>query len=72
MKYIIIDQIKNGDLFTTETNSKDEAIRQATSQFNSLSEHDKRRRSDFYILESINPDEDAPDHFDGEEVKRWI
>lgn len=72
MKYIIIDQIKNGDMFTVEKDTKQEAIVKAAAMYNALSEHDRRRRSDFFILKSINPNEDAPNHFDGEEIQRWI
>lgn len=71
MKYIVID-VKQGDMFTKEFDIKAEAIRQAEEDFNSLTEADKKARSDFYVLESINPDEEAENHFDGTEVKRWI
>lgn len=72
MKYVIIDQINNGDLYTTETDYLQDAIQKAEKQFNALSMYDKKRRSDFFILESVNPDETAPNHLDGKEVYRWI
>lgn len=71
MRYIIID-VKKGDMFNKEFNSKEEALRQAEVDFSYLTEADKKERSDFYVLESINPDEEAENHFDGTEVKRWI
>lgn len=71
MRYIIID-VKNGDIFNKEFETKEEALRQAEIDFSYLTKADKKERSDFYVLESINPDEEAENHFDGTEVKRWI
>ena len=28
--------------------------------------------TEFYVLESVNPDEDAVNHFDGDIIKSWI
>ena len=70
MKYIIID-FKDGDFFADEFDSKDEALREAEEQWEQLTKRDRERREAFYVLESINPDEDAPDHYDGNIVKRW-
>ena len=36
-----------------------------------LTKCDQKRRTAFYVLGSVNPDEDAPDHYDGDIVKRW-
>lgn len=71
MKYIIVDN-KDGDLFTTEFNTAEEAIKEADKQFNYLTEHDKKHRQAFYVLESVNPDEDADNHFDGNPIKEYI
>ena len=70
MKYIIMD-FKDGDFFTDEFDNKDEALQEAGEQWEQLTEHDQQRRTKFYVLESINPDEYAPDHYDGDIVKRW-
>lgn len=70
MKYIIMD-FKDGDFFADEFDSKDEALREAEEQWEQLTKRDRERREAFYVLESINPDEDAPDHYDGDIVKRW-
>ena len=69
MKYIIMD-FKDGDFFTDEFSSKKEALQEAEEQWEQLTEHDQQRRTAFYVLESINPDEEAPDHYDGDIVKR--
>lgn len=70
MKYIIMD-FKDGDFFTDEFDTKEEALQEAKEQWEQLTEHDQQRRTAFYVLESINPDEDALDHYDGDIVKRW-
>lgn len=67
MKYILID-VKNGDMFNEEFNTADEAIAEAERQWDNMSEYDKKQRTDFYVLESINPDEEAENHFDGQVI----
>lgn len=71
MKYILIDWVKDGDMFTEEFETVEEAVETASYEWEQLSTHDKNRRSEFYVLESVNPDEDAEDHLDGDIVKRW-
>lgn len=70
MKYIVMD-FKNGDFFADEFSSKQEALQEAEEQWEQLTERDQQHREAFYVLESVNPDEDAPDHYDGNIVKRW-
>lgn len=69
MKYILVDQIKTGDYFTKEFGAEEEAIRQGEADFNNLSEYDKKRRESFYVIESVNPNEEAVDHLDGDIIK---
>lgn len=68
MKYIIIDERKNGQLFAEEFEHKDNAINSAKYDWNRRTEHDKKDTEAYYVLESINPDEDADDHFDGNPI----
>jgi hypothetical protein len=68
MRYIIIDERKNGQLFAEEVEHKDNAINSAKYDWNRRTEHDKKRTDRFYVLESVNPDEDADDHFDGNPI----
>lgn len=70
MKYIIMDY-KDGDCFTDEFENKEEALQEAEGQWEHLTRCDQKHRTAFYVLESINPDENAPDHYDGNIVKRW-
>ena len=70
MKYIIMDYV-NGDCFTDEFEDKEEALREAEEQWEHLTRFDQKHRTAFYVLESVNPDEEAPDHYDGDIVKRW-
>ena len=69
MKYIVFDEMKNGtgDIFSTEHETKEEAIAAAQRQWEHLTFREQRQRN-VYVLESVNPDEDAMDHFDGNTV----
>lgn len=63
--------IKNGDEFTKEFDTKEEAINFADNIWNHLSNYDKKHREAFYVLETTNPDEDAENHFDGDIIKEY-
>lgn len=63
MKYVVVD-IKDGDIFSTEMENASEAIKEAKRQWGYLTNRERKNRT-FYVLESVNPDEDAEDHFDG-------
>lgn len=65
MKYLILDQIKNGDLFVDERETAAEAKAEARRAWDNLSERDRARREFFGVLESVNPNPEAPDHTDG-------
>ena len=69
-KYIVMDY-RDGDLFTEEFDSVSEAVMSADWDWCGLSEQDKARRTEFFVLESANPDAGAEDHLDGNIVKRW-
>lgn len=72
MKYIIVDDRGPGRFFTEEYDSKEEAILEANTQWERyLTDEEKRHIASFYVLESENPDEDAANHYDGNEVKRY-
>lgn len=68
MRYIVIDERKSGVVFMEEFNDKDEAINSVKYDWNRRTEHDKKYTERFYVLESVNPDEDADDHFDGNPI----
>lgn len=72
MKYVLVDQIKNGDCFMNEFEIKEEAIKCGGLAFQCMSKQDRERRSEFYVLESVNPDEEAENHLDGDVVKSWM
>ena len=67
MRYVVIDSRKDGigDLFNLEFESLDEALTVADRQWCCLTSTEKNRRTVF-VLRSVNPDEDAEDHFDGD------
>ena len=69
MKYIVIDERKNGcgDMFTVEFENLNEAIEEAKNQWQHLTTAEKANRN-IYVVESVNPDEEAEDYFDGNTV----
>lgn len=68
MKYIIFDERKDSQLFTEEFDCKDEAIKTAKYDWDHRTAYDKKNTKAFYVLESVNPNEDADDHFDGNPI----
>ena len=71
MRYIVIDERKN-DFFTEEFEDRDEAIKTAEYDWDRRTEYDKKRTEAYYVLESVNPDEDADNHFNGNIVVAFI
>ena len=69
-KYIVMDY-RDGDLFTEEFDNVAEAVMSADWDWSRLSEQDKALRTEFFVLESANPDRDAENHLDGDIVRRW-
>lgn len=55
MKYIVMD-VTEGGIFTNEFDNLDDAIKAAGIEWNRLSYYDKRKRQEFYVLESIDSD----------------
>ena len=68
MKYIGIDCINNGELYVQEFATKSEAINIAKKAWNALSESARSIRDNFYVIESIDPDEESEKHLDGNMV----
>ena len=72
MRYLVIDETKGMDTFVKEFETKEEAIHSADAEFERLTAYDKKQRSAFYVLKSVNPDEEADDHFDGDIIKDYF
>ena len=68
MKYILID-MKNGDSFEEEFENLFQALETGKYSWNHLTREEQKNREAFYILESINPNQDAEDHLDGVIIK---
>jgi hypothetical protein len=66
MKYIVMEEARRGDsdCFTKEFDSREEAITAADIQWGYLTAREQEKNT-VYVIESINPDEEAEDHFDG-------
>lgn len=71
MKYIFMNESKNG-LVIEEFKTAEEACARADQVFNALFDTDKKNLEAFYVLESVNPDDEAPDHFDGNIVRDYL
>ena len=72
MKYIIWDERENDKVYPEEYDNKEEAIRVANTWWkNWITDEDKKHIVAFYVIESENPDRDAPNHYNGNEIKRY-
>lgn len=67
MRFVLVDN--NGDIFTKEFATQEEALKQADIDWNHLTDREKEKRIEFFVLESVNPDEEAMDHLDGNPVR---
>lgn len=68
MKYILIDTCDSGDEFVREFDNREQAIRATHGDWEQLSDFDKRHRTAFSLIESVDPDEDSERHFDGDVI----
>ena len=59
---------KKNDVFVNEFSDKEEAIKYAKDDFSKMFETDKKSCKSYIVLESVNPDEDAENHFDGDVI----
>ena len=73
MKYILIDDATTThcSVFTKEFDTAEEAIRAGENDWSYLTAKEQKTRDEFYVLESVNPDENADDHFDGTPIRIW-
>lgn len=69
MRFVLVDN--KGDIFTKEFATKEEAIAQGKIDWSHLTEKEQKNRKEFYVLESVNPDEEAINHLDGNPVYIW-
>lgn len=69
MKYLVITSYTT-DEFVSEFETKEEALAHADRIWGSTSDADKKKGR-FYVLESVNPDEDAENHYDGNIIKEY-
>lgn len=70
MKFIAVEERNDfGDVITEEFNNPIDAVNQLESWFSYTTLREDKSRS-FYVLESANPDEEAENHSDGNEIFR--
>ena len=72
-KYIKVNDCttKSAAMFTEEFDTADEAVKAADHEWYMMTSSDKKSCDVFYVLESVNPDVEAEDHFDGDYVRVW-
>lgn len=68
MEYIVIDDCST-DLFLDEYETEEQALRKAERTWNIFTAADIERRTAFYVIKSVNPDEEAENHLDGDVIK---
>ena len=56
-KYIIFDQVRNGDLYTKEFDNISDARKSFHREWDHMSNSDKQRREAFYLMECDLDDE---------------
>ena len=74
MKYIIWGEFVwggNHHVFTEEYEDKEEAVQEADIIWEGLADDEKEQIVSLFVLESENPDINAINHFDGDEIKRY-
>lgn len=73
MKYIVSMEQKDGfgDMNVKEFDTREEAIDMAEYAW-SHKTASEQKRDKITVIESVNPDEDAENHFDGDIVKEWV
>lgn len=69
MKYIVCDVPKDGwgDGFAEEFENREAAVTKAKRDWGYLTRTEQMKRR-IFVLESVNPDVEAEDHFDGDIV----
>ena len=68
MKYLFVNASRNNEE-VEEFGTREEAISRADAVWYAMWDYDKKNRDAFYVLESVNPDPEAADHFDGTPIK---
>lgn len=69
MKYVLVDMTR-GDMFTEEFEDKQNAIDYGDRMFSYKTKADKC--TEYYLLESADPDEESEQHLNGDIIKRWL
>lgn len=69
MKYLVVYATR-GDEFVEEFDYKEEAFKNADYQWYHLTRSEKRDCK-LYVLESVNPDEEAENHMDGDVLREY-
>lgn len=69
-KYVLIDE-RDVDVFEKEFDTAEAALREGCFDWDRMTKNERKACKSFYVLESVNPDEEAENHFDGDIVFAW-
>ena len=64
MEYGATEEIKEFEIL-------EDAMEYAEYSWNCMSDSDKKHTTAYYVLESVNPDEESDNHYDGNIIKKW-
>ena len=67
MKYLLM-RTWGIDTQIDEFETAEEAIKTGKREWSHTCESDRKKCKEFYVLESVNPDENAEDHLDGNPI----
>ena len=71
MRYVLMDVRKNDEIWSEEFDDLDAAIAKGQKDFDSLTRSEKNNVKLFCVIESVNSDETADNHYDGDIVREW-
>lgn len=72
MKYFLIIESR-GDYFTYKFDTVEEAFRAADLHWEKyMTESERKKCKDFYVMENMVEDEEDPGYFDGMILRSWV
>ena len=70
VKFLVIRKQKRSmDEYVDEFETLEEAVEFADDEYNYYCDNDRKNCEYFYILESVNPDKESENHYDGNYAK---
>lgn len=70
LEYQAIADTIDAEIWSDNYTTPEYAITELRDEWERMPAHDRRKTNAAYVLETVNPDPDAPDHFDGDVIYR--